>query len=642
MYNKKYLSLALSICSFNILFSPMAFANTMSSPNLNVHSIIDNNALLTTPAYTTIITAEDIHNNHYKNVAEALSYVNGITINAGTINTANIIVRIDGDDRVAFFIDGRRVNIDKGLMSGRASYDLDLLPPIMNIERIEIIHGTAGSKFINYDTPGGAINIITKKGNKRETTIDLAIGEHGEWKTKIITNGKIDNWSWVASGGFDNIDYQKYKGLDDNTHELPNSEKNRREMAYRLDKKLTDNTSLTFDYSHLSNDTGTWLWADYPQNYNTEKLINHFALTYNYKEHTYTPAYLTVYHNYTQADTYIPTGYNEQEDEPSYNRWENTSGGIDWHDSWQISKDHIISAGIMYRHDDVNNINNSFTDPFSANYDKSIDNTSIYLQSTRRFHKLILTGTSLYNSNSEFGGKYVSNGALTYQADENTNIYASLQQIYATPFLDELYYNNSYIQGNPNLRPETGYKGSLGIKHYLSNDSSLNFNLFLENLDDPIGWQYKTDKFYAVNWENQKKRGLQIDYTKNFSNKYDMNISYARTIAHTDFNNGNGNQTDINAVAPNSYKARFSYHDDIWHNNILLTAVSGRDNKFYHDSNYLILDANFNYKINDQWSTYLKLSNLTNESYETIGTIDTLGYCPANGRTIILGMEYTF
>ena len=63
-----------------------------------------------------------------------------------------------------------------------------------------------------------------------------------------------------------------------------------------------------------------------------------------------------------------------------------------------------------------------------------MDNFSVYLQSTRRFDKLTLTGTSAYNNNSEFGGKYVSNGALDYKADENMLIYASLSQIYATPF----------------------------------------------------------------------------------------------------------------------------------------------------------------------------------------------------------------
>ena len=600
MYSKKSLSLLLALSAFSC-FMPTTFAN--ETPN--AHSLIENNNLIATPSYTTIITKEQIHDNHYKNLAEALSYANGVIVNSGSLNTSHMVVRIDGDDRVAIFVDGRRMNMNKGIMSGRASYDLDLLPSIMNVERIEILHGAVGSTYLNYDTPAGAINIVTKKGDKRETTVDLAAGEHGSWKVKAITSGSLDDWSWVATGGFDNVDYMKYKGTDDHTHEMPNSDNNRREMAYRIDKKLTDNTSLTFDYGHLSNDTGTWISKNYPQDYNYEKLINHFALTYNYKENTETPAFLAIYHYYTQGDSYIPTGLSDQENEKTYSRWENTTQGIDWHDAWKISKDHTISAGLTYRKDEVDNINND------------------------------------YNNNSEFGGKYVSNGALDYKPDENTVIYASLSQIYATPFLDDLYFNNAHIQGNPNLRPETGYKGSLGVRYKLNPTSNINFNAFLENIDDPLGWRYENNKFHAVNFENQKKRGFQLEYNKIFSPKYDMSLAYTRTIAHTDFADGNGNQTDVNAIAPSSYKLRFSYHDDTWHNNILLNAVSGRDTNYYSDSNYYILDANLNYKINDQWSTYLKLANVTNVSYETIGSFLD-GDCPAPGRTVLMGMEYTF
>ena len=600
MYSKKSLSLLLALSAFGC-FMPTTFAN--ETPN--AHSLVENNNLIASPNYTTIITKEQIHDNHYKNLAEALSYANGVTVNSGSLNTSHMVVRIDGDDRVAIFVDGRRMNMNKGIMSGRASYDLDLLPSIMNVERIEILHGAVGSTYLNYDTPAGAINIVTKKGDKRETTVDLAAGEHGSWKVKAITSGSLDDWSWVATGGFDNVDYMKYKGTDDHTHEMPNSDNNRREMAYRIDKKLTDNTSLTFDYGHLSNDTGTWISKSYPQDYNYEKLINHFALTYNYKENTETPAFLAIYHYYTQGDSYIPTGLSDQENEKTYSRWENTTQGIDWHDAWKISKDHTISAGLTYRKDEVDNINND------------------------------------YNNNSEFGGKYVSNGALDYKADENTVIYASLSQIYATPFLDDLYFNNAHIQGNPNLRPETGYKGSLGVRYKLNPTSNINFNAFLENIDDPLGWRYENNKFHAVNFENQKKRGFQLEYNKIFSPKYDMSLAYTRTITHTDFADGNGNQTDVNAIAPSSYKLRFSYHDDTWHNNILLNAVSGRDTNYYSDSNYYILDANLNYKINDQWSTYLKLANITNVSYETIGSFLD-GDCPAPGRTVLMGMEYTF
>lgn len=137
--------------------------NENDNEKINAHSVVQNTNLIPTPAYTTIITSEEIHDNHYKNIAEALSYANGVFVNPGSLNTSHLVVRIDGDDRVVIMVDGRRVNMDKGIMSGRASYDLDLLPPIMSVERIEIVHGAAGSYAINYDTPGGIINIITKK-----------------------------------------------------------------------------------------------------------------------------------------------------------------------------------------------------------------------------------------------------------------------------------------------------------------------------------------------------------------------------------------------------------------------------------------------------------------------------------------------
>ena len=181
--------LILTACLAGMALPNLAGAQAVDEDNvvsekINAHSVVQNTNLIPTPAYTTIITSEEIQANHYKNLAEALSYASGVFINPGSLNTSHLVVRIDGDDRVAVLVDGRRVNMDKGIMSGRASYDLDLLPSIMNVEQIEIIHGTAGSYAINYDTPGGIINIVTKKGDKRETTVDVAAGGHGAWKSR--------------------------------------------------------------------------------------------------------------------------------------------------------------------------------------------------------------------------------------------------------------------------------------------------------------------------------------------------------------------------------------------------------------------------------------------------------------------------
>ena len=627
--------------SLPLIFN-VANANATVQPT-NAHSITENNNLIAPPAYTTIISAQQIHDNHYKNIAEALSYANGVIVSPGSINTTNYIVRIDGDDRVAILVDGIRVNLDKGVLNGSATYDLDLLPSIINVEKIEIVHGAVGSNAINFDTPGGVINIITKKGNAHETTVDLATGDKNAWKAKAITSGSGKNWSWRASGGFDSVDYMKYKGTDDNSHEMSNSDNDRREMSYRIDRQLTDNSSLTFTYNHLSNDNGMWFSRSNPLNYDYEKLINHFSLTYDYKQDTVAPGYITYYHNYTQGDTYnLNTKFVDQEDDPTFSRWENTVDGLDWHDGWRVSKDHTVTAGLMYRKTSVNNTSKDFSNlgNFGGNYDEDITNTAIYLQSTRRFNKLILTGTSAFNMNSKFDNKYVSNGALSYAPDDKTTIYASLQKIYNMPTLDELYFNGHYLKGNENLHPEDGQKGSLGVRYKLDDSTNLNFNAFIANIDDPIGWQRTGNTWQAVNWENQKKRGIQFDINKQFSDKYSASLGYAYTHTETDYGDGFGGQTDVSAIAPQNYKAVVSYHDDKWTNNFMLTAGFGRDSDYY-SGNYCVLDANYNYKISDQWTTYLKLANITNESYELLGS-SIIGDVPASGRTALMGMEYNF
>lgn len=621
-----------------------ADAAQQAEPEVNAHSIVNNTNLIATPAYTTVISSDELHANHYKNVAEALSYAPGVTVNPGASNTGHLIISIDGDDRTAVLVDGRRVNMDKGVMSGRAAYDADLLPPVMSIERIEIVHGAAGSYAINYDAPGGLVNIITKKGAERRSTVEAAGGEYGSWRLKASTGGSSGKWSWMASGGFDNQDYMKYKSSDGGTHEMPNSELNRREMYYRIDRELTDDSSLTFTYGHLSNDTGIWHSRRKPLNYNYEKLVNHFALTYDYKKSSVAPAYITYYHNYTQGDTYIPTGRSEQEDESSYSRWKNTVDGIDWRDGWRISKDHTVTAGIMYRHTSAEDESTDRNDKYSlgGNFDEDFSSTSAYLQSVRRFGKLTLTGTSLLNHSTGFGSEYVANGALDYSADGKTTLYASLGQIYDIPSLNELYYDNNYIKGNRDLRAETGHKGSLGVRHKFDDNTVLNINGFIENIDDPIGWTYdKSSNVYrAENFENQKKRGFTIDLQHRFSDKYSSSLSFTRTVAHTDYGDGLGDRIDYSSVAPTSWKAALNYTDSRWNNNLMLTAVSGRDDSYY-SGDYLLADLNMNYKISDQWSTYLKLHNITNESYEDIG-LYLAGDCPAPGRTALMGVEYSF
>ena len=625
---------------------------TVSVPErkADAHSAVTQTTLMQAPAFTTIISAEEMEDNHYETVAEALMYAPGVTVTPGSVNTNHQVVRIDGDDRVAVFIDGRKQNLISGFSDGRATYDLDMAPPVMAIERIEILHGAVGDSFINYDTPGGVINIITKRGREHEFKFEAARGPYDAWRWETQLAGSGKGWSWIGTGGRSNLEEMHYKSVDGNKETMPNSTVNRREMYFRFDRQLTKNSSLNFTYGHFSNDRGLWYSRQKPTDYNYAKMANHFALTYNYKENSAAPGYVSLYRYYNQGDTYRPTGIKNQEDMLSYGRWKTTTTGIDWRDSWITKRNSTITAGLSWKHTSVENdtnydvsgdpIGGELNRSFGKNYKKSSDNITAFIRTARKIKKLTLSGTRGITHNSGFGSHYISTSTGEYRPDKKTTFYGSLQHFYAVPTLDELYYNNQRIQGNPNLEPEKGWKGSGGIRYQFNEKVYAEIGGFLSYTKNPILWHYNTatNRWHPDNYKSQHQQGIRLAVTSAFSPKYNATFSYTYTNSNTDWGAANPSYTE--EVARHQLKATLRYKDKHWSNNLLLTAGLGRNDNWY-SGNYFIVDVNLGYKFNKHWSSYLKVHNLFNNSYEILGS-RTIGDFPAYGRTALFGVVYSY
>ena len=586
--------------------------------NVDAHSAVHQSNLWQTPAFTTIITAEEMEDNHYETVAEALMYAPGVTVTPGSVNTAHQVVRIDGDDRVAVFIDGRRQNLESGFSDGRATYDLDMTPPVMAIDRIEILHGPVGDSFINYNAPGGVINIITKKGKDHTFKFEAARGPYDAWRWETQLAGSGKGWSWTATGGRSNLEELHYKSSEGNKETMPNSAVNRREMYFRVDRQLAKNKSLTFTYGHFSNDRGLWYSRLNPTDYNYSKMANHLALTYNYKENSSSPGYVSLYHYYNQGDTYRPAGAKHQEDLLSFGRWKTKTTGIDWRDSWTIKKNRSIVAGITWRRTSVDNDTNydvsgnppggELNRSFGKNYAQNMTNVTAFIRTTRQIKKLTLSGTRGITHNSGFSNHYISTSTGEYRPDKKTTFYGSIQHFYAVPTLDELYYNNQRIQGNPNLEPEKGWKASGGIRHQFNDKIFADVGGFLSYTKNPILWHYNTatNRWRPDNYEGQHQQGLHLTVTDVFSPKYNATLSYTYTNSKTDWGDKDPSYTSL--VARHQVQAALRYKDKHWSNNILLTSGFGRNSDWY-SGNYFVVDLNLSYKFSKHWSSYLKVHN---------------------------------
>ena len=150
------------------------------------------------PASISVISQEDLQQNRFSNLAQALDNVEGIDIRQGTGKTGGLNISIRGmpSEYTLILIDGRRQNSAGNVTpNGFNETSTSFMPPMSAIERIEVIRGPMSTLY-GSDAMGGVINIITKKVAKEwsgSVTLGHTFQEDSDY-------GDTSNASIYASG----------------------------------------------------------------------------------------------------------------------------------------------------------------------------------------------------------------------------------------------------------------------------------------------------------------------------------------------------------------------------------------------------------------------------------------------------------
>ncbi|MEJ6654672.1 MAG: TonB-dependent receptor [Pseudomonas sp.] len=150
------------------------------------------------PASISVISQEDLQQNRYNNLAQALDGVEGIDIRQSTGKTGGLNISIRGmpSEYTLILIDGRRQNAAGDVTpNGFGDTSTSFMPPLSAIERIEVIRGPMSTLY-GSDAIGGVVNIITKKVAKEwhgSVTLDHTFQENSDY-------GDTSNTSIYASG----------------------------------------------------------------------------------------------------------------------------------------------------------------------------------------------------------------------------------------------------------------------------------------------------------------------------------------------------------------------------------------------------------------------------------------------------------
>ena len=110
-----------------------------------------------------------------------------------------------------------------------------------------------------------------------------------------------------------------------------------------------------------------------------------------------------------------------------------------------------------------------------------------------------------------------------------------------------------------------------------------------------------------------------------------------------DFVNGNVN-TMINKFRPaNLYTADIGYEGNKFYADLFVNYYTGNNTEAFTAKQFLVMDMNMNYEFSDDIKAYMKLTNLTNEAWQTTYTSYLgIGAWPQPGRAIMMGVKYKF
>jgi outer membrane cobalamin receptor len=479
--------------------------------------------ILDSPDNVTVITADELSAAGVATVAEALEAVAGVEI--ADIGTAGSVksVRIRGSAsaQVLVLVDGVRMNDSR-----QGATDLSLLPVEM-IERIEVVRGGTSALY-GADALGGVVNIITKNRADRALTLTLANGSYIPHDAVEVTEGPTE--LPAAASYLDLVDTQRI-GLQVSGNSGP------------LDLLLTGS------FTRAANE---FVWNDTQYVDAWRRQVNADLLGGDAFVSLTAPAGSGRLGFKGQFD-YSSIGVPGSLPYPSTDAAQQRTAfqGQLFYENPRLTPALSLETRLFYKltslayqdpdafppADDVHALYSigidlkqqaSFVDFMQLVYGVSAladlaESTTI--GSRQRLaggafaeallycgEMLTLTPVLRYDLSSDFPGSLTWKMSAVLKLSDDIALKASGGRSYRAPTLNDLYWpNDGWSEGNPALRPETGYNADIGLSA-ATNRLGVNAFAFVRWVQDGIQWTETSPFFYQpMNVGEALFPGAQVD-----------------------------------------------------------------------------------------------------------------------------------
>jgi outer membrane cobalamin receptor len=459
--------------------------------------------ILDSPDNVTVITAEELSAAGVATAAEALEAVAGVEI--ADIGTAGSVksVRIRGSAsaQVLVLVDGVRMND-----SQQGATDLSLLPVEM-IERIEVVRGGTSALY-GADALGGVVNIITKSRADASLTLTLANGSYIPHEAVEVTDGFPElTETPVAADWLDLVDTQRISlqasGKAGSVDLLVTGSFTRAANGFVWDDaQYVDDWRKQVNAGLLGGDVFASLTApaadgrlgfkgqiscssmgapgslSWPSTDSAQQRTA-FQGQLFYENPQLTPALsleVRLFYKLTSLAYQDPDAFPPADDVHTLH-----SIGIDLQQQASVVDFLQLVYGVSALADLAESTMIGSRQRFAGG---AFLEAPLYIG-----EMLTLTPVIRYDLYLDFPGSLTWKLAAVLRLSDSLSLKAGGGKSYRAPTLNDLYWpTDLWSEGNPDLIPETGYSGELGLS--LKTDQlEANASVFMRNVQNGIEWQ---------------------------------------------------------------------------------------------------------------------------------------------------------
>ena len=559
-------------------------------------------------ASSVFITADDIAENHYRTLNDALTSIPGITFvrNGGLGTNTSIFMRGQSGRSVLVLVDG--VDMTNPMGTGGAILSSLLLS---DVERIEVLKG-AQSGIWGSNASAGVINIITKQAkdgtrgsalfetgdnNYNKLAVSLSSAEEGGDFSVSFSQLNTDGFSAVKAyksyeqnyedDAFNQTDFSMNMGININ----PN---------HRLEVLLkTAQSTSNYDYTTNPNQSAS---VDYE---NTIKRL----------QYLYT-------HNAFNSTVYV-----SQNNIKQYNDAVINSVGLKG--GYQYATDQALSFVLN---------NNQYENLTTGD---SYYNTGVGVTNTNQFNNnsLIFTQSIRSDQYNTFKGKTTGKLGLKKTFQKDLFISANVGTAYNAPTLFQSTYGLT-----SNLQPEEtiGFDVSVGIY-------GAELTYYESRAKNLINYAGTWPNDYYENLAGISKfSGVEFSYS-NYVEKANtlVNLTFAQVSAKDDNNESLARRAE-QTVGLNLLYDGFN-RLTIGINNRYIGNMFDQDNRSGANiGDYYVTDVNVNYTLNKQVTLYANVLNLFDADYtQAVATYQADNVTPQNvysngGSQLFVGVQGKF